>query len=75
VIEKCYICKNKMLIMEKVVNKYKLGEEPKDRDFWITKSPEERLETLELLRQQIYTKDDIKQGLQRVIRIIKRSKC
>lgn len=64
-----------MLIMEKVVNKYKLGEEPKDRDFWITKSPEERLETLELLRQQIYTKDDIKQGLQRVIRIIKRSKC
>jgi hypothetical protein len=59
--------------IEKVVHKYKLGEEPKDRDYWLTKSPEERLEALEFLRQQVYTEDDIKQGLQRVIRIVKRS--
>ena len=59
--------------MEKVIHKYKLGEEPKDRDYWLTKSPEERLEALETLRQQIYTEDDIKQGLQRVVNIIKLS--
>lgn len=59
--------------IEKVVNIYKLGEEPKDRDYWLTKSREERLEALEFLRQQVYTEDDIKQGLQRVVRVIKRS--
>jgi len=59
--------------MEKVVNKYKLGEEPKESDYWLKKSPEERLIALEILRQQTYTEDDIKQGFQRVFRIIKRS--
>ncbi|MFH1052718.1 MAG: hypothetical protein V1779_17490 [bacterium] len=59
--------------MEKVIHKYKLGEEPKERDYWLNKSPEERLMALEILRQQTYTENDIKQGLQRVVRIIKRS--
>ncbi len=35
---------------EKVVKKYKLGEEPSDLEYWLTKTPQERLAALEALR-------------------------
>jgi len=36
--------------MEKIVRKYKLGEEPDDIEFWIKKTPQQRLEALYILR-------------------------
>ena len=36
--------------MEKVVHKYKLGEEPSDLEYWLTKTHQERLSALEVMR-------------------------
>ncbi len=38
--------------MEKVVKKYNLGEEPNDLDFWLTKTPQERLASLHIIRER-----------------------
>lgn len=38
--------------MEKVVHKYKLGEEPNDLEFWLTKTPQERLAALHIIRER-----------------------
>ena len=61
--------------MEKVVHKYKLGEEPNDLEFWLTKTPQERLAALESLRDLYIklTNNGIKPRLQRVYKVIKRS--
>ena len=61
--------------MEKVVHKYKLGEEPEnDLAFWLTKTPQERLAALEQMRNLCYKLIDngSEQGFQRVYRVIKR---
>lgn len=61
--------------MEKVIRKYKLGEEPNDLEFWLTKSETERLSALESLRD-LYIKlvnNGSKPGFQRVYTVIKRS--
>lgn len=61
--------------MEKVIKKYKLGQEPNDLDYWLTKSETERLEALESLRD-LYIKllnNGIKPGFQRVYNVVKRS--
>ncbi len=57
-------------MIEKVVHKYKLGEEPKDYEYWLTKTPEERFLAVEELRYQWYG-DEINKRLQRVFTIIK----
>ncbi|WP_133120136.1 toxin secretion, membrane fusion protein [Rhodohalobacter barkolensis] len=64
--------------MEKYVKKYHL-EDPQqyedEREYWRSKTPEERLLALEQLRKQ-YMKlkgIDAEQGVQRVCEIIKRS--
>jgi hypothetical protein len=57
--------------MEKVIKKFELGKEPKSYEYWLTKSPSERLDALELLRKQYYGTE---QRLQRVFRIIKLKK-
>lgn len=60
--------------MEKVVKKYRLGEEPSDLEYWLTKTPQERLSALEELRD-LYIKlayNGVKPGFQRVCTIIKR---
>ena len=61
--------------MEKVVHKYKLGEEPNDLEFWLTKTPQERLSALESLRDLYIklTNNGIKPRLQRVYTVAKRS--
>jgi hypothetical protein len=56
--------------MEKVVRKYKLGEEPSVRSYWMTKSEEERIHALELLiRTANVNEDETSERLQRVYRI------
>ena len=61
-----------MTIDKTIVRKFKLGEEPSDLAYWLTKTPLQRLETLEFLRQQLY--DSTTKGLQRVYTIVKRNK-
>ena len=38
--------------MEKIINKYKLIEEPHDLEFWLTQTPEQRLAALQILRER-----------------------
>lgn len=57
--------------MEKVVHKYKSGEEPKSYMYWLTKTPQERIAALEFIRYQTHG-NEIDKGLQRVLRIVKR---
>jgi hypothetical protein len=63
--------------MEKAVRKFKLHESPaNDLEYWLKKSPLERLQALEELREQ-YVKmflNGHQPGFQRVCRIIKQSK-
>lgn len=57
--------------MQKAVNKYKIGEEPKGFHFWLSKTPQERLAAVEELRAALYpkNKDGSLPRLQRVCRI------
>jgi len=61
--------------MEKVVHKYKLGEEPNDLEFWLTQTPQQRLAALESLRDLCIklTNNGIKSRLQRIYTVTKRS--
>ncbi|MBZ5609291.1 MAG: hypothetical protein LAP38_13590 [Acidobacteriia bacterium] len=46
-----------------------LDQEPNDREFWRAKSPRERMEALELMRQIIYGYDPATTRLQRVLEV------
>lgn len=55
--------------MEKVVYKHNLGEEPNDLEYWLTKTPQERLSALEIMRDR-YIKlayNGVKPKFQKVI--------
>ena len=57
--------------MDKVVRIIDMHNDPGDRAFWLSKTPEERIEAIEILREQyVRFKGDVQQGLQRVCRII-----
>jgi hypothetical protein len=62
------------LDMEKVVQKFKLKEEPDEMLFWMQKTPEERLAGLEQIRQHHITifYDGLNPRFQRVYRAFKR---
>jgi hypothetical protein len=47
----------------------RLGEETKDRQYWMSKTPAERFEALELLRQIAYGYDPATERLQRVLEV------
>lgn len=50
-------------------------EEAESRDFleWLKKSPEERLDTLQYLREMVYElKDESRKGFQRFLKITRR---
>lgn len=47
---------------------FKMGEEPKTKEYWMTQSPQRRLEAIEFLRQQYH---GTQSRLQRVYRITK----
>lgn len=57
--------------MEKTVKIIGLREQQSDLMFWLSKSPQERLAAIEILRQQYVRLKHIQPGLQRVCRIIK----
>ena len=57
-------------IIKKVFFKGLIKEAPSDYSYWITRSREERIAAIELLRKQSYEKPSPR--LQRVYRIIKR---
>jgi hypothetical protein len=46
-----------------------LTDEPNDRDFWLSKTPEERLAAVELLRAITYGYDPATARLQRVLSV------
>ena len=57
----------------KVINKYKVDAQPKDLNYWQSRSFEERLDALEQIRQEYNTwRYNAQQGLQRVYRVVKR---
>jgi hypothetical protein len=43
-----------------------------DREYWLSKTPTERLEAVELMRQMLYGYDPATARLQRVLEIVKR---
>ncbi len=59
--------------VEKKVNRLTFKEaEKEDIAYWKSKTPEEKLETLQYLREIYYTlKNESRKGFQRVYRIIK----
>ena len=59
--------------ISKVVNKYKMNEQPNDFLYWQSKSYENRLETLEQIRKEYNSwRYNAEQGFQRIYRIVKR---
>lgn len=59
--------------MEKVLKITSVKEKQSDYSYWMTKTPQERLEAIEFLRQQyIKFKDDIQPGLQRFCKVTNR---
>lgn len=61
--------------MEKVVARYPLKAQPKDTDYWRTRPLAERLDAVELLRRE-WMRDhpDAVEGLQRICRVVTRSR-
>jgi hypothetical protein len=60
--------------MEKVLKITTIKDNSSDFAYWSNKSPIERLEALELLRQQYFSLNkDVQPRLQRVCRVIKQS--
>lgn len=58
--------------IDKVVKKYKLSEQPTDFAFWQSRSPQERIDALERIRQEYHAwRGNAEQGFCRVYRIIK----
>lgn len=56
--------------MEKVIKKTSIKEKQSDLEYWLSKTPQERLEALEFLRQQyILSNKNVSSRLQRVLRI------
>jgi hypothetical protein len=51
---------------------YDLGKEPKDWEYWITKSPKERWDAIELLRIVNYGYDPATARLQRLLKFVER---
>jgi hypothetical protein len=62
--------------MRKVVQKYKIDEQPSDYSFWESKSYTERLGALELIRKEYNSwRYNDKRGVQRFCKIVKRKPC
>lgn len=57
--------------MEKVVKIVGLHEQPSDLKYWLSKTPQERLAAIEILRLQYVRLKRIQPRLQRVCRVVK----
>ncbi|MFH1051699.1 MAG: hypothetical protein V1779_12325 [bacterium] len=61
--------------MEKVVNIKHKNDKDSDLDYWLSKSPEERLQAVEILREQyIKTLPEDERRFKRVLKIVEREK-
>ena len=49
-----------------------LFDQSDDKEYWLSKTPQERLEAVELMRQIIYGYDPSTTGLQRILEITQR---
>lgn len=58
--------------MKKVVRIVEKGAAGFDAEYWSTKTSKQRLEALEVLRNQNLVKDGVRQRFQRVCRIVER---
>jgi len=58
-----------------VIKLAKLTDPPDDLEFWLTKSPQERLAGVELMRQIAYGYDPDTERLQRVLSVAQRGGC
>ncbi|MDP3580837.1 MAG: hypothetical protein Q8S39_02810 [Ignavibacteria bacterium] len=60
--------------MEKVVRKISLKDKRNyDLEYWLSKTPEERIAAVEFLRKQTYeTEDGSTPRLQRIVKVVKR---
>jgi hypothetical protein len=56
-----------------VISIANLGDASDDRQFWLTKTPAERFEALELLRQVFYGYDPATARLQRILEVVDRA--
>ncbi|MEO8231741.1 MAG: hypothetical protein ABI638_05640 [Ignavibacteriota bacterium] len=64
--------------MEKVIKKTSIREKQSDLEYWLTKTPQERLDALEFLRQQyISFNKNVQSKLQKVVRVttLKNKNC
>lgn len=52
------------------ISAFALGAEPSDRDYWLSRSPEERFAMVEFLRRQFDGHDSTTKRLQRLIRTV-----
>jgi len=59
--------------MEKTVKIINKNNDTVDAKYWATKSAQERIAALEFLRNQMLTKNGIRQRLQRVFKIVERT--
>jgi hypothetical protein len=64
---------NYLHAMERTMRIVSLKEQPKDRLFWRDRTPAERLEALEFLRQQYMGPTHAEQRLQRICRVAKKA--
>ncbi|MED5621649.1 hypothetical protein [Ideonella sp. BN130291] len=61
--------------MEKVIHRTRRHAPSQDRQYWLSRSPEERLAALEVLRERrLAHLPDAEQRLQRVCRVAQRGK-
>ncbi len=61
--------------MEKTIKRLSLHDRQRDTEYWLTRSPQERLAAVEQLRQEwIEGRSGVVQGLQRVCRTLKRTR-
>jgi hypothetical protein len=64
-----------MQTMDKVVSRHPLKAQLRDTEYWLSRPVAERLDAVEQLRQDwLAAHPDAVQGLQRVCRVIKRSR-
>ena len=63
-----------VMSISKVINKYKIDQQPNDFVFWQSKTFEERLDALEQIRKEYNSwRYNAEPGFQRVYRIVKRT--
>ncbi|MCX8011021.1 MAG: hypothetical protein N3A61_07710 [Ignavibacteria bacterium] len=66
--------KNDYKLDRKYFSVLDLSEKQNDKEYWLSKSPVERLEALEFLRQIMYGYDPTTERLQRFFEVVERKK-